>query len=71
MLEAHPELAARLLGAAEHLFADVGAAVDPDELDTQKSVREWAVEELGVEEVEALRAAGAATPVDELVPVRR
>jgi predicted ATPase/DNA-binding SARP family transcriptional activator len=71
MLEAAPELAARLLGAAEHLFADVGAAVDPDELDTQKSVREWAVEELGVEEVDALRAAGADTPLDELLPVRR
>jgi predicted ATPase/DNA-binding SARP family transcriptional activator len=71
MLEAAPELAARLLGAAEHLFADVGAAVDPDELDTQKSVREWAAEELGVEEVDALRAAGADTPLDELLPVRR
>jgi predicted ATPase/DNA-binding SARP family transcriptional activator len=71
MLEAAPELAARLLGAAEHLFADVGAAVDPDELDTQKSVRQWAVEELGVEEVDALRAAGADTPLDELLPVRR
>lgn len=69
MLEGDPERASRLLGAAERLFGEVGAAVDPDELETQQKVLEWAVEALGTDVVAALRAAGAETPLEELVPV--
>ena len=71
MLESDPECAARFLGAAERHFAEVGAAVDPDELETQQKVRDWAVQELGTETVDELRAAGAETPVNDLVPVPR
>ena len=69
MLESEAERAARLLGAAERLFDEVEAAVDPDELETQEKIREWAVEALGADVFETLRATGAETPVDDLVPV--
>jgi len=57
--------AARFLGAAERLFAEV----DPDELESQETIRDWAAEALGGDTFEASRTAGADTPVDELVPV--
>jgi hypothetical protein len=69
MLDGDAERAARLLGAAERLFAEVEAAVDPDELETQQEIREWAVQALGADTFEASLAAGTETPVDELVPV--
>jgi hypothetical protein len=60
-----PEQAATLLGAAEQLFRAVGAAIDPDE--TQEKVLAFAVERLGTERVDELRAAGAARPLDKLI----
>jgi hypothetical protein len=61
--------AARFLGAAERLFAEVEAAADPDELESQETIRDWAAEALGGDTFEASRTAGADTQVDELVPV--
>ena len=63
------ERAARFLGAAERLFHEVEAAVDPEELETQEAIRKWATEALGADAFEAMRAVGTETPVDELVPV--
>jgi tetratricopeptide (TPR) repeat protein len=62
-----PEEAATLLGAAERLFGDVGAAIDPDETQTQQKVLAYAVERLGAERAKDLRAAGAARPVEDLL----
>ena len=56
-----------MLGASEHLFTEVGAAIDPDETDTQRKVRMWAIERIGAEAVDELRAAGADTSIDELL----
>jgi hypothetical protein len=52
---------------AKRLFGDVGAAVDPDETETQGKVLAFAVERLGAERTDDLRAAGAARPVDDLL----
>lgn len=65
--EQDPEQAATLLGAAEQLFRDVGAAIDPDETQTQQKVLAFAVERLGTERVDELCAAGAARPLDKLI----
>jgi hypothetical protein len=67
MLGDDPEQAATLLGASEQLFAEVGAAIDPDETETQRKVLAWAVETIGAEAVDELRAAGAERPIDELL----
>jgi predicted ATPase/DNA-binding SARP family transcriptional activator len=67
MLEGNPEQAARTLGASEHLFTDVGAAIDPDETETQRKVLAWAVEAIGAEAVDDLRATGASLPIDQLL----
>ena len=70
MLERDAEQATRLLGAAEQLFAEVEAAVDPDEFETQQAIREWAVvEALGADAFGTLHTAAAETPADDLVPV--
>jgi tetratricopeptide (TPR) repeat protein len=60
------ENAALFVGAAEALFRTIGAAVDPDETETQRKVLNFAIERLGVDRTEELRAAGAARPFDEL-----
>jgi hypothetical protein len=65
MLGDDPEQAATMLGASEQLFAEVGAAIDPDETETQRKVLTWAVETIGAEAVDELRAAGAELPIDE------
>ena len=69
MLERDAEQATQSLGAAERLFAEVEAAADPDELETQQTIREWAVEALGADAFGTLHAAGAETRADDLVPV--
>jgi predicted ATPase/DNA-binding SARP family transcriptional activator len=69
MLGDDPEQSARMLGASERLFAEVGAAIDPDETETQLEVLTWAIETIGVEAVEELRTTGAELPIDELVQI--
>lgn len=69
MLDDDAERAARVLGASEKLFAEVGAAIDPDETQTQRKVLEWTIETIGATAVDELRAAGADTSIDELVEI--
>ena len=67
MLGDDPEQAAKMLGASEQLFAEVGAAIDPDETETQRKVLAWANETIGAAAVDELRKAGADTPLDQLL----
>jgi len=53
----------------EHLFQEVEAAVDPDELETQRKVGDQAKQKLGVDAVNELRATGANTPTHDLLPI--
>jgi predicted ATPase len=66
MHEDDAENAVTFLGAAESLFGTIGAAVDPDETETQRKVLDFAIERLGADRAEELRAAGAKRRVDEL-----
>ena len=67
MIEADPERAATMLGASDHLFAEIGAIPSPDEAEVQERVAAYVVDALGAERVDELRAAGAATALDELL----
>jgi hypothetical protein len=59
--------AAKLLGASEELFREVGVAIDTGEAETQERVRDGLYEGLGREETDELRAAGATMRAEELV----
>jgi predicted ATPase/DNA-binding SARP family transcriptional activator len=61
------ERAAELLGASQDLFRRLGAAVEGGEAATQQRILDALHEMLGEERTNALRAAGAARPVDELL----
>ena len=67
MIREDAERSATLLGAADHLFAEIGAIPSPDEAEAQQRVTEYIVKALGAARADALRAAGAAQPVDELL----
>jgi len=56
-----------MLGASDHLFAEIGAIPSPDEAEVQERVAAHIVDTLGAERVAELRAAGAATTLDELL----
>jgi len=66
-IEGDAERAATMLGASEQLFREVGAAVDPDEAQTQQRIAAYAVEALGAKRADELRAAGAALTPEELL----
>ena len=70
MLAEDPEEAARMLGASQRLFTEVGAAIDPEETETQRKVLAWTVEKLGPDAVEELRATGADSALSELLESR-
>ena len=65
--EAEYERAARLLGASEELFRDVGVGVDTGEAETQERVRTGLYETLGEARSRELCEAGAAMRPEELV----
>jgi tetratricopeptide (TPR) repeat protein len=67
MIEADPERAATMLGASEHLFAEIGAIPSPDEAQVRERVAVYVADALGAERVAELRAVGAATSLDELL----
>jgi tetratricopeptide (TPR) repeat protein len=67
MVREDAEEAAVMLGAAEHLFAEIGADMDPDEAGTQLKILDYAVGRLGADAVTELRARGAAMSPNELV----
>jgi len=67
LLEEEAEQAATMLGASEHLFHEIGAALDPEEAECQERVAAFARERLGPARVEELRGAGAASDLDELL----
>jgi predicted ATPase/DNA-binding SARP family transcriptional activator len=64
MHEARAERAAELLGASQRLFADVGVAVDAEELETQDRIRAYAEEALGEERFAQLHEGGASLSVE-------
>ncbi len=61
MIEADPERAATMLGASDHLFAEIGAIPSPDEAQVQERVADYVVDALGEERAAERRAEGAAT----------
>ena len=63
------ERAAELLGASEHLFEEIGAAVDPEESETLARLRLQLYNSLGEDRTDDLRARGAAQRADELAAV--
>jgi DNA-binding winged helix-turn-helix (wHTH) protein len=67
VLEEDAERAATMLGASEHLFHEIGAALDPEEMESQERIEGFAGERLGPARVEELRGAGAALTLDELL----
>ena len=67
MIEDDPTRAATLLGASDHLFAEIGAIPSPDEAQVQERVAAYVVAALGEERVAELRAAGAASTLDDLL----
>jgi predicted ATPase/DNA-binding SARP family transcriptional activator len=67
MIEDEPMQAARLLGASDRLFAEIGAIPSPDEAQVQERVAAYVVDALGAEEVAGLREAGATSTLDELL----
>lgn len=66
LLRREQERAAELLGASEGLFAEIGAAVDSEELETQQRVRSELYAALGRDRTDELCAHGAGRPPDEL-----
>ena len=70
MLAEDPQEAARMLGASQRLFTEIGAAIDPEETETQRKVLAWTVEKLGPDAVDELRAAGADSALAELLESR-
>ena len=60
------ERAAELLGASQSLFTEIGAAIDPEESETQERVRNELYAALGRDRTDELCARGAARPALEL-----
>jgi hypothetical protein len=56
-----------MLGASDHLFAEIGAIPSPDEAQVQERVAAYVVDALSADRVAELRAAGAAAALDELL----
>jgi predicted ATPase/DNA-binding SARP family transcriptional activator len=67
LLEDDAERAATMLGASEHLFHEVGAALDPEEVESQERIAAFAHERLGPARFEELRGVGAASTLDDLL----
>jgi predicted ATPase/DNA-binding SARP family transcriptional activator len=67
LAEREGERAAELLGASEDLFRELGVAVEGGEAATQRRILDELNETLGEERTNELRAAGASTPVEELI----
>jgi len=67
MIEDDAPRAAMLLGASEQLFSEIGRVPDPDEAQIQERVGAFVVESLGDERAGELRAAGAASTLDDLL----
>ena len=65
MREGDAEQAIQALGASQHLFADIGAALDPDGAKTWGEVVDFASTELGAERAEELRQRGAELSLDD------
>jgi hypothetical protein len=61
------EKSARLLGASEELFREVGVAIDTGEAETRERIRAGLYDALGAERAEELRSAGASMRAEELV----
>jgi tetratricopeptide (TPR) repeat protein len=66
-LEDDAERAATMQGASQHLFHEIGAALDPEEVECQERVAAFARERLGQARFEERRGAGAALTLDELL----
>ena len=66
MREGDAEQAMRALGASQHAFADIGAALDPDGAKTQLEIVEFASGELGAENAEELRQRGSELALDDI-----
>jgi hypothetical protein len=60
------ERAAELLGASQNLFDEMGAAVDPEESETQERIRSELYAALCRDRTDELCARGAARPAQEL-----
>jgi predicted ATPase len=71
MREGDAERAIQALGASQHLFAEIGAALDPDGAKTWGEIVEFASAELGTERAEELRRQGAEVPLDDFTLLLR
>ena len=71
MREGDAERAIQALGASQHLFAEIGAALDPDGAKTWGEIVEFASTELGTDRAEELRRQGAELPLDEFTALLR
>jgi predicted ATPase len=71
MREGDPERAIQALGASQHLFAEIGAALDPDGAKTWGEIVDFASAELGEERAEELRREGAELPLDDFTALLR
>ena len=60
------ERAAELLGASENFFAEIGAAIDPEESEARERVRNELYAALGRDRTDELCTRGAARPALEL-----
>jgi hypothetical protein len=69
--EGDAERAIQALGASQHLFAEIGAALDPDLAKTWGEIAEFASTELGTERAEELRRQGAEVPLDDFTALLR
>jgi predicted ATPase len=67
MIEQDAERAARLLGASERLFSEIGRVPDPDEGQMHERVSTFAVDALGAERAAQLRAEQEPSTLDELL----
>jgi predicted ATPase/DNA-binding SARP family transcriptional activator len=67
VLDGENERAALLIGKSQDVFGDIGAAIDPDESETQERILGQLHHSLGREQTDSLRASGAALELDELV----
>jgi predicted ATPase/DNA-binding SARP family transcriptional activator len=67
LLEDDAERAATMLGASRRLFAEIGAALDPGETETQQRIAAAVAERLGPERADELRSAGAEATLEELL----
>jgi len=67
LLEDDATRAATMLGASEHLFHEIGAALDPEEVESQDRIAAFVQERLGPAQTEELRGAAAAAELDELL----